>query len=82
MCISRRDGLLRRLVSPLQMEMAYLPPQRIKAAKRVMGALVHSSSTPFIICKGLHSIPAKLVMKIQKGALVDMAEHLRDNYVT
>ena len=37
------------------------------------------STTPFLLGEGLPPIPAKLVVKIQKGDFVDMAELLRDN---
>ena len=94
--MSRCVGSFRRLVSPLQMEMAYLPlgmwricgcqplehPPENKGSKEGDGTTSTSNAkpvTPFIMGESLPPIPAKLVMKIQKGEFVDMAELLRDN---
>lgn len=57
------------------------PPEN-KGSKEGDGTTSTSNAkpvTPFIMGESLPPIPAKLVIKIQKGEFVDMAELLRDN---
>ena len=37
------------------------------------------ASVPFVVCKSLYPVPAKVVAKIKAGEFVDMAEILHDN---
>lgn len=58
------------------------PPPGDKSAKTGDAAVSGSGAklaAPFMLGESLPPIPAKLVVKIQKGDFVDMAELLRDN---